>query len=46
MRLGLTEQNYAMSQSLRNWRERNRDRCYVPEWLLKQCGMPVDPNVV
>ena len=46
MHLGLTEQNYAMSQSLRNWCERNRDRCYVPEWLLKQWGMLVDPNIV
>jgi hypothetical protein len=46
VRLGLTEENYAMSQSLRNWCERNRERCYVPEWLLKQWGMPVDPKIV
>jgi hypothetical protein len=25
--------------------EHNRDRCYVPEWMLKRWGMPVDPNV-
>lgn len=43
--LGLTEQSYETSQPLRNWCERNRDRCYVPEWLLKKWGMPVDPNV-
>jgi hypothetical protein len=43
--LGLTEQSYATSKYLRNWCERNRDRCYVPEWLLKTWGISVDPNV-
>ena len=44
-RLGLSEDTYASSDQLRRWCEHNRDRCYVPEWLLKRWGMPVDPNV-
>lgn len=43
--LGLTQQSYATSDQLRSWCERNRNRCYVPEWLLKKWGIPVDPNV-
>jgi len=43
-RLGLTEEGYESSHHLRRWCEYNRDRCYVPEWLLKKWGMPVDPN--
>lgn len=44
-RLGLTEEDYASSDDLRRWVEHNRDRCYVPEWLLKIWGMPVDPHM-
>jgi hypothetical protein len=44
-RLGLTEDGYASSDQLRRWCEHNRDRCYIPEWLLKRWGIPVDPNV-
>jgi hypothetical protein len=44
-RLGLTEEGYVSSDQLRRWCEHNRDRCYIPEWLLKRWGMPVDPNV-
>jgi hypothetical protein len=44
-RLGLTEEGYASSDQLRYWCEHNRDRCYIPEWLLKRWGMPVYPNV-
>ena len=44
-RLGLTEESYESSDPLRRWCEHNRDRCYVPEWLLKRWGMAVDPNV-
>ena len=43
--LGLTEEGYESSHHLRRWCEHNRDRCYVPEWLLKKWGMAVDPNV-
>jgi hypothetical protein len=24
---------------------RNKDRCYIPEWLLKRWQITVDPNV-
>ena len=36
LRLGLTKENYASSNKLRLWCERNGNRCYVPEWLLKE----------
>src|SRR5690349_11447490 len=41
-RLGLTLEMYAMSAPLRDWCERNRNRCYVPEWLLKAWKISVD----
>lgn len=44
-KLGLTHETCAASQTLRHWCERNKDRCYVPEWLLKAWSIPVDPNV-
>ena len=44
-KLGLNEQTCVASEELRRWCERNKDRCYIPEWLLKQWGIPVDPNV-
>ena len=44
-KLGLNEQTCATSEKLKQWCERNKDRCYIPEWLLKQWGMSVDPNV-
>lgn len=44
-KLGLTHETCAGSQTLRQWCERNKDRCYVPEWLLKVWSIPVDPNV-
>jgi hypothetical protein len=44
-KMGLTEHTYVTSEELRQWCQRNKDRCYIPEWLLKQWGMPVDPNV-
>ena len=37
--LGLNEQNYADSPELRAWCKENRNRCYVPQWLLKQWGL-------
>jgi len=43
--LGLNEQNCVASDELRHWCERNKDRCYIPEWLLKRWGISVDPNV-
>jgi len=44
-RLRLTHETYATSDQLKNWCERHRNRCYVPEWLLKKWGISVDPNV-
>ncbi len=41
-RLGLTKRTYAASAQLRGWCERNRNRCYVPEWLLAEWGMTVE----
>ncbi len=44
-RLNLNEYNCAGSDELRRWCERNKNRCYIPEWLLKHWGMSVEPNV-
>jgi len=44
-RLGLSEEEYTSSDRLRHWCAQNRERCYVPEWLLKRWGMTTDPNV-
>jgi hypothetical protein len=38
-RLGLTKAQYVASTPLRRWCERNRNRCYIPEWLLEEWGM-------
>jgi len=43
--LGLTKRMYAASAELRRWCERNRNRCYIPEWLLEEWGIEVDPNI-
>jgi hypothetical protein len=40
--LRLTPQMYASSRELRLWCERNRNRVYVPEWLLREWGIAVD----
>lgn len=42
--LGLTKENCAESAQLRIWCQRNRNRCYVLEWLLSEWDIPVDPN--
>lgn len=41
-RLGLRKSAYAGSRELRDWCERNRHRCYIPEWLLTEWGLRVD----
>jgi hypothetical protein len=43
--LGVSQEHWADSEALRKWCEQNRDRIYVPEWLLKHWGIPVDPNL-
>jgi len=42
--LQLTAEMYTSSADLRAWCERNRNRCYVPEWLLKEWAISVDPS--
>jgi hypothetical protein len=42
--LQLTAGTYTSSRLLRAWCEQNRNRCYVPEWLLKEWGITVDLN--
>jgi hypothetical protein len=41
-RLGLTKPGYVTSTALKVWCQRNRNRLYVPEWLLEAWEMPVD----
>jgi hypothetical protein len=40
--LQLTARMYASSAELRAWCEQNRNRLYVPEWLLEEWGITVD----
>jgi hypothetical protein len=41
-KLGLTKETCADSTQLRSWCERNRNRCYIPEWLLDEWQIDVD----
>jgi hypothetical protein len=41
-RLGLNKAQYVASAQLRRWCEHNRNRCYVPEWLLGEWEMTVE----
>ena len=41
-RLGLTKPEYVTSYELRLWCGRNRNRVYVPEWLLQAWGIEVE----
>jgi hypothetical protein len=43
--LRLTVESYVLSIELRSWCEENRNRCYVPEWLLDEWGFRVDSNL-
>lgn len=40
-RLGLTREQYVASVQLKHWCELNRNRAYIPEWLLGAWGMTV-----
>lgn len=40
--LGLTKQTYTTSARLRSWCEDNKNRYYVPEWLLEEWEITVD----
>ena len=41
-RLGLSQSEYVVSAELKNWCNHNRNRVYVPEWLLHEWGMKVE----
>ena len=41
-RLGLSRADYVRSVELKLWCQRNRNRVYIPEWLLKEWGMSVE----
>jgi hypothetical protein len=41
-KLGLTQSKYVCSVELRRWCYHNRNRLYVPEWLLAEWGIQVD----
>ena len=43
-KFGLNETTCATSEELRQWCERNKDRCYIPEWLLERWGVSVEPH--
>jgi hypothetical protein len=40
--LRLTPDMYVSSHELRRWCERNKNRCYIPEWLLKKWDIVVE----
>jgi len=40
--LGLTKPEYVSSAELKRWCEHNRNRVYVPEWLLEAWGIQVE----
>jgi len=42
--LRLTAEMYTSSAELRTWCWQNRNRCYVPEWLLAEWRITVDPT--
>jgi hypothetical protein len=42
--LQLTAGTYTSSLELRAWCEQNRNRLYIPEWLLEEWGITVDLN--
>jgi hypothetical protein len=41
--LQLTPEMYASSRELRIWCVGNKNRIYIPEWLLGEWGLIVDP---
>jgi hypothetical protein len=40
--LGLAKLEYVSSAELKRWCEHNRNRVYVPEWLLEAWGIQVE----
>jgi hypothetical protein len=45
-RLALTRPQYVASIELKLWCNHNRNRVYVPEWLLAEWGMQVDASFI
>jgi len=43
-RLRLSKENYILSEELRGWCQKNRNRIYIPEWLLAEWHIVVDVN--
>jgi hypothetical protein len=43
-KLGLTRETCAASSELRIWCERNRNRYYIPEWVLESWGIFADSD--
>jgi len=43
--LHLMPETYTSSAELRNWCERNRNRFYIPEWLLKAWNIFVNSDI-
>jgi len=43
--LHLTPEHYVVSAELRKWCEENRNRCYIPEWLLKAWNISVNSDL-
>jgi hypothetical protein len=43
--LHLMPNDYVRSPELRDWCERNRNRCYIPEWLLEAWDIAVDADL-
>lgn len=44
--LRLNERNFVRSNELRQWCEQNKNRSYIPEWLLKHWKISVDGHAV
>lgn len=42
--LSLTVPTYSESPELRRWCQVNRNKCYIPEWLLKAWGISVNSD--
>jgi len=43
--LQLAPEAYVFSEQLRIWCERNRNRCYIPEWLLDEWEISVNADL-
>jgi len=41
-KMGLTKQTYIGSAPLRTWCQQNKNRCYIPEWLLAEWSIKPD----